>query len=203
MEISAAFVMEKGGPFQLRDAELNEPVGNEIKVKIVATGICHTDLIIRDQFYPTPLPAVLGHEGAGVVEAVGPDVKTIKLGDHVLLSFAACGSCPSCQSGKTSYCWHHMEMNFSGRRYSGKMWDVPSPISLREGSETLAHLTPVSGAFFHQSSFATHAIATEPNAVVIDKSLPLRNLAPLAVAFRLVLEPYSTRCSLRLAIRLP
>jgi aryl-alcohol dehydrogenase len=171
MQIDAAFVMERGGPFQLRGAELEAPKGNEIRVKIAATGICHTDVIIRDQFYPTPLPAVLGHEGAGVVESVGPDVRTIKSGDHVLLSFASCGTCPSCQGGKTSYCWHHMEMNFSGRRYSGTNWDVPSPIKFGN--------MPVSGAFFHQSSFATHAIATEANAVVIDKSLPLRMLAPL------------------------
>lgn len=176
MKITAAVVHEKGGPFVVESAQLASPVNDEVLVKVVASGICHTDLIIRDQFYPMPLPAVLGHEGAGIVEAVGPDVKGIKPGDHVIMSFAACGHCPSCDDGQISYCWHHMEMNFSGRRYSGKAWDVPSPICLpvEDGPAQ-----PISGAFFSQSSFATHAICTEKNAVVIDKELPLKVLAPL------------------------
>ena len=180
MHITAAVVREKGGPFALESLDLADPVGNEIRVKVAATGICHTDLIIRDQFYPTPLPVVLGHEGAGVVEAVGPDVTTIEPGDHVLMSFAACGHCPSCRDGQISYCWHHMAMNFSGRRYSGKTWDIPSPISRRAktGDGGFA-CEEISGAFFHQSAFATHAIATEANAVVIGRDLPLAMLAPL------------------------
>ncbi|CVI64045.1 NAD(P)-dependent alcohol dehydrogenase (plasmid) [Agrobacterium leguminum] len=176
MEITAAVVHEKGGPFIVEQALLSPPVKNEILIKVVASGICHTDLIIRDQFYPMPLPAVLGHEGAGVVEAVGPDVRNIKPGDHVLMSFASCGRCPSCADGQISYCWHHMEMNFSGRRYSGKDWDVPSPICLPVDN---APPEPISGAFFSQSSFATHAICTEDNAVVVDRSLPLHVVAPL------------------------
>ena len=180
MQTIAAVVREKGAPFTFETLDLADPVKDEIRVKIVASGICHTDLIIRDQFYPTPLPAVLGHEGAGVVEAVGPDVTRIKPGDHVLMSFAACGTCPSCIDGQAAYCWHHMEMNFSGHRYSGKGWDIPSPISKQvRSSSGEVRTEEISGAFFHQSSFATLAIATEKNAVVVDRDLPLTTLAPL------------------------
>jgi aryl-alcohol dehydrogenase len=181
MKIQAAVIRDKGGPFVIETLDLADPKGDEIRVRIVATGICHTDLIIRDQFYPTPLPVVLGHEGAGFVEDVGPDVKLIKPGDRVLLSYAACGSCPSCSDGKASYCWHHMEMNFSGRRYSGKTWDIPSPITKRNGD---VRSESISGAFFHQSSFASHAIATERNAVVVDSGAPLEILAPLGCGFQ-------------------
>lgn len=175
MKITAALVPEKGAPFVMRDLTLAEPQGTELRVRVVACGICHTDVSSRDQLYGTRMPVVLGHEGAGVVEAVGPDVTTIKPGDHVLMSFAACGNCPSCADGQVAYCWHHMEMNFSGYRYSGKAWDVPAPISMQiDGVET-----PIGGAFFGQSSFASHAICSEANAVVIDKDLPLEVLAPL------------------------
>lgn len=176
MKITAALVPEKGAQFVMRDLTLAEPQGNELRVRVIACGICHTDVSSRDQLYGTQMPAVLGHEGAGVVEAVGPDVKSIKPGDHVLMSFDNCGNCPSCQQGQIAYCWHHMEMNFSGFRYSGTAWDVPSPISMT-GADGTEHA--IGGAFFGQSSFASHAICTERNAVVIDKDLPLEVLAPL------------------------
>jgi aryl-alcohol dehydrogenase len=176
MNITAAVVHQKGGPFVIEPAILADPVNDEILVRIVATGICHTDLNSRDQFYPMPFPAVLGHEGAGVVEAVGPLVSTIKAGDHVVVSFGWCGQCPSCSDGQISYCWHHMEMNFSGRRFSGKSWDIPSPICLPVENEKPE---PISGAYFCQSSFATHAICTESNAVVVDRDVPLEIVAPL------------------------
>lgn len=176
MNITAAVVHEKGGPFVIEPALLADPVDDEIRVRIVAVGICHTDLNSRDQFYPMPFPAVLGHEGAGIVEAVGPRVSTIKPGDHVVVSFGWCGQCPSCADGQISYCWHHMEMNFSGRRFSGKAWDMPSPICLPVEN---AKPAPISGAYFCQSSFATHAICTEKNAVIVDQDVPLDIVAPL------------------------
>lgn len=176
MDITAAVVHEKGGLFVIEPAILADPVDDEIRVRIVATGICHTDLNSRDQFYPMPFPAVLGHEGAGIVEAVGPRVSTVKPGDHVVVSFGWCGQCPSCADGQISYCWHHMEMNFSGRRFSGKAWDRPSPICLPVENKKP---DPISGAYFCQSSFATYAICTEKNAVVVDRDVPLDIVAPL------------------------
>lgn len=185
MKITAAVVRDAGGQFLLEELDLEEPKADEVLVRIVATGICHTDLIVRDQFYPTPLPVVLGHEGAGIVEAVGPGVKAIRPGDRVLLSFGACGSCPSCRGGHVAYCWHHMEMNFSGKRYSGSAWDVPAPLSrtTTDGRGAIS-CEPVNGAFFQQSSFATHAIANEANAVVVEADAPLATLAPLGCGFQ-------------------
>jgi len=181
MDIQAAVVRDKGGPFLIEKIQLDAPLAGEVLVKVVACGICHTDLIIRDQFYPTPLPVVLGHEGAGIVEAVGPGVRTIKPGDHVLMSFACCGTCPSCLEGELSYCWHHMEMNFSGHRYSGHDWTIPAPLSKR-----CDHGLPerINGVFFNQSAFATYAIATEQNVVVVDKNVDLTMLAPLGCGFQ-------------------
>ena len=91
MEIKAAIVRQKNGPFLLEHVALNEPAEDQVLVRLVATGLCHTDLVCRDQHYPVPLPMVFGHEGAGVVERVGSAVKKVKPGDHVVLTFYTCG----------------------------------------------------------------------------------------------------------------
>ena len=96
MLIDAAVTESKGAPFAIKRLELGELRDDEVLVKVAACGICHTDLIIRDQWYPVPLPAVLGHEGAGLVEAVGTAVAKVKPGDHVALSYGSCGTCPNC-----------------------------------------------------------------------------------------------------------
>lgn len=185
MKIEAAVVRSTGAPFEIETLDLEDPGSGEILVRIVATGICHADVNVQNQAYPTPLPVVLGHEGAGIVEQVGPGVKTISPGDHVVLTFGACGQCPSCAGGKVAYCWHHMEMNFSGKRYSGKAWDVDAPFSrLIENDGGPARRERINGAFFQQSSFATYAIATEANAVVVGRDDPLEFLAPLGCGFQ-------------------
>lgn len=112
MEIMAAVVREAGGPFLIEQMELDAPRPTEVLVRIIATGMCHTDIVARDQLVPTPLPQVLGHEGAGVVEAVGSEVHTVQPGDHVVLSFGFCGHCPSCTQGKPSYCYNFGAHNF-------------------------------------------------------------------------------------------
>ncbi len=84
--ITAAVMRAKGGDWSLESLELDEPRDDEILVRIVATGICHTDLSIRDQYLPLRLPIVLGHEGAGIVERVGARVKGLEVGDHVVLA---------------------------------------------------------------------------------------------------------------------
>lgn len=98
MEITAAVTPGTGEPFKIKTLELDDPRPNEVRVKLTATGVCHTDAIVRDQVYPTPLPAVLGHEGAGIVESVGDAVTTIQPGDHVVLGFNSCGECTQCPS---------------------------------------------------------------------------------------------------------
>ena len=82
--VSAAVVREKGGPFIIEKLRLEEPRDDEVLVRIVATGMCHTDMVVRDQIYPVPQPIVLGHEGAGVVERVGTHVVKVRPGDHVV-----------------------------------------------------------------------------------------------------------------------
>src|SRR5213592_151753 len=109
--ILAAVVPEKAHPFVLEELDLDEPREDEVLVRIVATGVCHTDLIIRDQYYPVPLPVVLGHEGAGAVECVGERVKKVQPRDHVVLSFLSCGDCANCQRGRPGYCLNFYNSN--------------------------------------------------------------------------------------------
>jgi len=168
MKIDAAVVREESGPFEIETVELEEPRAGEVRVRVVGAGICHTDLSVRDQLLPTPLPAVLGHEGAGVVEAVGEDVTKVEPGDHVVLTFTYDDACEQCRDGQVALCENVMEMNFGGQRLS----DGSTPLRDEDGEE-------LSGMFFGQSSFATHAIATEENAVPVDDDVPLAMLGPL------------------------
>jgi Alcohol dehydrogenase GroES-like domain len=86
-EIKAAVVREKGGPFNIETLSLEGPRRDEVLVKVVATGLCHTDMVARDKGYPVPQPIVLGREGAGIVESVGADVLKVAPGDSVVLTF--------------------------------------------------------------------------------------------------------------------
>jgi aryl-alcohol dehydrogenase len=165
VKIQAAVVREKGS-FQLEQVDLAEPIANEIVVQIVASGMCHTDLAVRDQYLPLPLPAVLGHEGAGIVSAVGPNVTKFEPGDHVVLSYGSCGECGKCISGEPSYCAQFLPYNVGARR--------------PDGTSTLhKDGVPLTGCFFYQSSFATYALTHVRNVVKVDASLPLEKLAPL------------------------
>jgi aryl-alcohol dehydrogenase len=165
MEIQAAVTESKGAPYAIQPVELSEPQAGEVLVRIAASGICHTDLIIRDQWYPVPLPAVLGHEGAGVVERVGLGVSRVAPGDHVAMSYDSCGECPKCLVGKPFNCHDFFARNFGATRPDG------STALAREGEPLHSH-------FFGQSSFATYAIATERNVVKLDADLPLEVIAP-------------------------
>jgi aryl-alcohol dehydrogenase len=166
MRITAAVVESKGAPFALQELELGDLRDDEVLVKIAASGICHTDLICRDQWYPVPLPAVLGHEGAGVVEAVGSGVTRFAPGDRVAMSYDSCGSCPACAKALGVYCHTFFEHNFAASRPA----DGSSALS-RNGDLVHAH-------FFGQSSFATHSVAREGNVVAVDDSIPLEIVAP-------------------------
>ncbi len=116
---------------------------------------------------PVPLPVVLGHEGAGIVEAVGNEVTEVAVGDHVVLTFGYCGKCSSCRQGLPSYCEHQMEYNFAGRRTDGD-----HRVHQAGGAE-------LHDSFFTQSSFATYAIAHENNTVRVPRDVPLELLGPL------------------------
>jgi aryl-alcohol dehydrogenase len=133
---------------------------------MVAVGVCHTDAAVRNQVYPTPLPAVLGHEGSGIVEAVGSAVTTVEPGDHVVLSVNTCGSCSQCRTGSVTYCEDLYLRNFGGRRTDGST-------AITIGSEE------ISSNFFGQSSFATHANVAERSVVKVHRDVPLELLGPL------------------------
>ncbi len=164
--VSAAVVRQKGGPFTIEKLRLEEPRADEVLVRIVATGMCHTDMVVRDQVYPVPQPIVLGHEGAGVVEKVGTGVVKVQPGDHVVLSFMSCGRCRMCAQGRPANCENFNAHNFSGARADGSG-------SLRD------ERGPVHDHFFGQSSFSTFAVANERNVVKVRKEAPLALLGPL------------------------
>ncbi|ENH96069.1 benzyl alcohol dehydrogenase [Gracilibacillus halophilus YIM-C55.5] len=165
MKIKAAVTYSEGDAFEIEEVDLQEPKANEVLVKVVASGICHTDLIVRDQHVPGHLPAVLGHEGSGVVEKVGENVTEVEPGDHVGLSFSSCGKCESCRRGAPYACVNMFELNFGG--------------NLNDGTKRLSKDGQELGTFFGQSSFSTYAVAHERNVVKVDSDIDLNIVGPL------------------------
>jgi aryl-alcohol dehydrogenase len=164
--VSAAVVRQRGGPFIIEKLRLSAPRPDEVLVRIIAAGMCHTDMVVRDQVYPVPQPIVLGHEGAGVVEQVGAAVTKVRPGDHVVLSFMSCGRCRMCLAGRPNNCLDFNAHNFSGGR--------------ADGSNSLSDDTgAIHDHFFGQSSFASFAIANERNVVKVPNEAPLELLGPL------------------------
>ena len=166
MEIRAAVARTPHGQFSIETATLEEPGAGEVLIQIAGVGICHTDLVARDQFIPIPLPAVLGHEGSGIVLRVGAGVTKVAAGDPVVLSFRSCGHCRQCAAHLPSYCKDFPALNYSGTRPDGTS-------GVRIGERA------VSANFFGQSSFATHALAHERNVVKVPDRGALEILGPL------------------------
>jgi aryl-alcohol dehydrogenase len=162
--IRAAVLRKRGGPLKIESLEMEGPRDDEVLVRLVASGICHTDIDFCDGWSEADPAVVLGHEGAGVVEEVGRSVKRLKRGDHVVLSYQSCGSCPQCRRGNPAHCDLFYEANFGFRRL--------------DGSNALER-SGVRGHFFGQSSFATHSLTNERNLVKVSKDLPLEVLSPL------------------------
>lgn len=167
MLVTAAVARERFGAFSIEQVELTEPRADELLIKIAASGMCQTDQHGRDGYYNTPLPAVFGHEGAGVVVSVGRDVTRFAPGDHVVMSFPWCGTCPNCRREMEAHCQQSFDLKMNGTRADG------STLISQRGE-------PIYSAFFQQSSFATHAIANERFAVKVRKDAPLELLGPLA-----------------------
>jgi aryl-alcohol dehydrogenase len=165
MKILAAVSRDRARPPGIETVDIEEPRAGEILVRIVATGICHTDVNVhaRDR---APKPIVLGHEGAGIVERVGSGVTRLAAGDPVVLSVNFCGQCPNCRRNEHSYCYEVMPRNFGGSRPDGS-----SPLA-KDGAR-------INARFFGQSSFATYALADESSAVKVPADVPLELLGPL------------------------
>jgi len=163
IQATAAVLREPEGRFSLETVELGELRRDEVLVRTEASGICHTDLLARER---VPLPAVLGHEGAGVVEAVGAAVTRVRVGDRVVLSYPWCGACARCDSGEPYLCARHMQLAFAGARLDGSR-----PLALAG--------RPISSAFFQQSSFATRCITLERAVVPVRGDQPSRLVAAI------------------------
>ncbi|MEU3340065.1 NAD(P)-dependent alcohol dehydrogenase [Streptomyces sp. NPDC006668] len=167
MKVIAAVSRHSRTVPELEQVDLEDPRPDEVLVRMVATGICHTDINAHNgRGVPVPHPIVLGHEGAGVVEAVGAGVTRLVPGDHVVLSGNSCGVCTRCLDARPTYCREAMRVAFGGARLDGS-----SPIS-QAGDR-------VAAMFFGQSSFATYALAPARSAVLLSKDVPLHLMGPL------------------------
>ena len=168
MQIKAAVVAARSAPFVIETLELVEPRADELIVRVVASGMCQTDLHGRDGYYAvTSYPAVFGHEGAGVVHAVGSAVREFAPGDHVVMSYPWCGECAHCRRQRLNYCLNARNLKNKGTRADGSM------LLAQNGA-------PVYGAFFQQSSFGTFALTQARHAVKVRSDAPLDLIGPLA-----------------------
>lgn len=167
MQIRAAVFRDDTLRPNFETLTMASPDPGEVLVRIVATGVCHTDMKAGGPGSPVPRPVVLGHEGAGVVEAVGAGVTKVAPGDHVVMTFGSCGRCRSCEEAEPAYCHHALSLTFGCKRPDGSAY-----LRAADGA-------PVFGDFFQQSSFATHAMGRERNVVKVRKDAPLELLGPL------------------------
>ena len=165
--IKAAVLREPSRPMVIERLEMEGPREDEALVRLVASGVCHTDIDLWESGGSGPV--VLGHEGAGVIERIGAAVQGFRRGDPVVLSYQSCGRCRDCKAGRPAKCRRFGELNFGFAR--------------PDGSNAL-QANGVRGHFFGQSSFATYALATERNMVKVSKKLPLQLLAPLGCGFQ-------------------
>ena len=154
--MKAAVLYEVKKPVEVQSVELPEPGPGEVMVKIMASGVCHSDWhVVKGDWDIVPLPSILGHEGAGIVEAVGPNVQGVNQGDHVVLSWKTnCGRCESCESGYPNLC----ERSPSARSYP------------TAGDVTLY---PMAGV----GTMAEYAVVPDVAAVPIDKDIPFPQAA--------------------------
>jgi aryl-alcohol dehydrogenase len=163
----AAVLREAGGPFRIEPVRIAPPRRDEVVVQIVATGMCHADILVLNQEMGPSPPVVLGHEGAGIIVERGDDVGELEVGDHVVLSFAYCGACSHCLSNDQAYCDQAFALNWAAADPRGHkaLYDV--------------HDQPLEDYFFGQSSFATYAIVNQRSAIRVTKEVPLELLGPL------------------------
>lgn len=162
MKMKAAVIHSPEEPYHFEEVELDDPKGEEVLVKIKACGLCHTDEFGRG--IGLPMPLVLGHEGAGIIEKVGEDVRGFAVGDHVAFSYASCGRCKNCLQGMPQYCVDFNNINFGGVSTDGKtkIHQNGKPVSM----------------FFGQSALAEYSVISSRNIVKIDMDIDFGLVAP-------------------------
>lgn len=170
MKIMAAVARAPVADFSIEELEMDEPRPDEILVRVVAVGLCHTDLVFRAS-QTIPLPAVFGHEGSGIVEKVGSAVTKVAPGDRVAITFRCSGACARCERDDPAYCHTMPLLNYAGLRPDGSK-------ALRAGVEAIA------SNFFGRSSFATHCSTYECNVVKVPSDFPLELAGPLGCAIQ-------------------
>ncbi|MBF6454320.1 NAD(P)-dependent alcohol dehydrogenase [Nocardia cyriacigeorgica] len=170
MRTTAVLSRDPSAPFTIETVEVDRARAGEVLVRIHAAGVCHTDLVSR-RAGAADRPVLLGHEGAGVVEAVGANVRSVRPGDHVVLTFRHCGACANCRAGRPAYCRRANALNQFGRRAHEQPRVTVDGASVLDG-------------FFGQSSFAGYALAAEDNTVVIDSAIDLAVAAPFGCGFQ-------------------
>jgi len=165
----AAVLLNANENYKVEEVEIDELREDEVLVKIVASGICHSDEVVRNGDSPNPMPVILGHEGSGIVEKVGSHVKNIKPGDHVVLSFGYCGTCPSCLTGVAASCDEWLHLNLADQRDDGV------PYYRRLDGTPIAH--------WNQSTFAEYTIVKPSHVTKVDPTVDLRLVGPLGCGF--------------------
>lgn len=169
MPLATAAVFEKlFTPLAIADVQVDDPGPGEALVRVVASGVCHTDALARDGDMPFPAPGVLGHEGAGVVSAVGAGVTSVSPGDHVVIGWPWCGKCRNCLEGQPRYCLELGPLVTSGARPDGS-----TSLRRADGSDLHSH-------FFGQSSFCTYSVCDARALVPVPDDAALETLGPLA-----------------------
>ena len=163
----AAVVNAVGGGFTITDLQIDEPRGREVLIEVKAAGLCHSDLHFADHDFGTPMPAVLGHESAGVVIAVGPDVRDVSIGDHVVACLIrACGHCLACEAGRGYRCTNRNELL--------RTPDAPPRLTTKDGAAVTAA--------FGTAGFAERTLVDERQLAVIPKEMPFAQAAVLGCA---------------------
>lgn len=165
MITNAAITECKGAKFNIVPVELADPKPEEVLVEIKACGICHTDEVARQGIFPFEMPAVLGHEGAGVVIKAGSRATGFEEGDRVGFSYGYCGMCEACKNGKPYGCSSNRRLNFSGFQH--------------DGTKRISYQGKAVSSFFGQSAFARHSVVHVNNLVKIDDDIPLKLAAPM------------------------
>ena len=183
--ITAAVSRQPGAAPVLEQLSIEQPRKDEVLVEIHGVGVCHTDMVMRDGHLPIPFPVVLGHEGSGIVRAVGGDVTDLTDGDAVVLSFMSCNHCVSCDADQPAYCHSWGPLNFFGARADGS-----TSLTDADGQQVHSHI-------FGQSSFASHAIVNRRNAVKVDGDLPIELLGPLGCGIQTGAGAVLNSCQVR------